>query len=216
MKIVISMILAASFVLMAAPSSSQPLASEVSVSCSGMRVSVCPRSDFEFIRNACGGDDDYIEIWVRDWGGNGIPGIPPTDYWIDSCDESADFQLCYFFIEADSVTSGRSGFEGRTTISGRVMGGGCVLSGGIKLAVQGQIVVDETWVNPICLDIQIVSPDIDGDLDVDLSDLGIFGTSLNRSAGHPEYNDCCDFNDDGQVNLSDFAFMGMHYQHGCM
>lgn len=184
------------------------------LSCPSLRVSICPSNDFEFVRTACGGDYDYIEVWATDWMGNGIPGVPPTDYWMEACDALQILSICWF-VTADSVTSSLPGFVGRTTISGRIRGGGCVLSGGISIFIQGQQVFEDDCWTPICLDVQVVSPDIDGDQVVDLSDLGIFGLSYNKSEGEADYNDCCDFNDNGVCDLSDFAFFGRHYQHVC-
>ena len=195
-----------------------PCLSDCSVSCVGMRVSICPQGDFEFIREGCGGDADYIEVNVRDLNGDGIPGIPWTDYWFGACDDVTwDLCLCARPITADSLTSDSPGVEGRTTLSGRIAGGGCVLADGINLAVQGKVLLEEPYpcVDPICLLIQIVSPDLTADCEVNLSDLGVFGLSYNKSTGEPGYNDCCDYNDDSDCNLSDFAYMGAHYQHVC-
>ena len=194
-----------------------PCQSDCSVSCVGMRVSICPAGDFEFIREGCGGDADYIQVDVRDVSGVGVPGIPWTDYWLGACDPGTwTLCLCARPITADSLTSSSPGVEGRTTLSGRISGGGCVLTGGIYLAVQGKIIIDfPGCVDPTCLDVQIVSPDLTGDCEVTLSDLGVFGLSYNKASGEPGYNDCCDYNDDSNCNLSDFAYMGEHYQHVC-
>lgn len=64
-------------------------------------------------------------------------------------------------------------------------------------------------------DIVIVSPDLTADCRVNLSDLAVFGLSYNKSSGDPDFNTCCDYNDDGSCTLSDFAYMGEHYQHEC-
>jgi hypothetical protein len=194
-----------------------PCESDCSVSCVGMRVSICPAGDMEFIREGCGGVADYIQVDVKDALGVGIPGIPWTDYYLGACDDvTYDLCLCARPITADSLTSSSPGVEGRTTLSGRIAGGGCVLTGGIYVAVQGKIIVDSPGcVDPTCLDVQLVSPDLTADCAVNLSDLGVFGLSYNKASGEAGYNDCCDYNDDSNCNLSDFAFMGEHYQHVC-
>lgn len=190
--------------------------SEISVSCEGMRLSICPRRDFEYIRTGCGGTSDYIEVWVRDPAGNGIPGVPETDYCLFACDPNEELAICYFFITADSATSALTDFRGRTTFSNsRIAGGGCALNG-IGMTIQGMTVVDELCLYPVCLDIEIVSPDINGDLDVDLSDLSYFGECYNSREGEPNFSECCDYNDDGKCDLSDFAYFGQHYTHPCM
>jgi len=186
--------------------------SEVRTTCS-LRISVCPAGDFEHIRTGCGGDSDYIEIIVRDEGYSPVAGIPPTDFWMNACDAPQELAVCDapFFL-ADSMT----GPNGRTTFSGQIAAGGCILTGGVFFVVQGKTLMDlETCAVPICLDVVIVSPDINADGQVNLSDLSFFGQSYNHQLGEPEYNPCCDFNDDEDCNLSDFSYVGEHYQHEC-
>lgn len=182
------------------------------ISCSVMRVSICPQGDFEYIRGGCGTGNDYIWIEAVDEDLNGIAGIPCTDYWLQACDPAGELCLCANPVVADSVTNS----EGRTTISGRIAGGGCVATGGVYLAVQGKILV--TWpacVSVTCHSIVIASVDLIVDCVVNLSDLAVFGFSYNKNLGDPDYNTCCDYNDDDKCNLSDFAFMGEHYLHEC-
>jgi hypothetical protein len=176
-----------------------------------MRVSICPRGDFEEIKYGCGTGDDYIEVIIRDWGGNGIAGIPWTDYWMDACDEQYGLGICVQHFVADSLTD----VNGRTTFSGRISAGGCIPEGGIFISCQGMTLLDPQCISPICLDVVIVSPDLNADSAVNLSDLSIFGQSYNHQSGQQEFNPCCDYNDDGWCNLSDFAFFAEHYLHEC-
>lgn len=176
-----------------------------------MRVSICPQGDFEYISDGCGSGDDYIWVIVRDGSGVGVPGIPTTDYWLQAADPDEELCLCASQVTADSVTNS----EGRTTISGPISGGGCALHG-LTLWVKGKVVMEY----PACTDPQVmyivlVSPDLNADCAVNLSDLGIFGLSYNLSWADPGYDPCCDYNHDNHCNLSDFAFIGEHYQHGC-
>jgi len=177
--------------------------------CPGMRVAVCPQGDFEPISEGCGGDDDYIWVEVIDANGNPWAGIPVTDYWIQAYDQDEQLCLCAIPFVADSVTSSL----GRTTFSGPIAAGGCALHG-LYLRVRGITMTE--W--PACMDVAvrdivIVSPDLTGDCRVNLSDLGVFGQSYNKSLGNPGYNTCCDYNDDDKCNLSDFSFIGEHYLH---
>jgi len=186
--------------------------SEVGVSCTGMRLSICPQGDFEFISVACGGTSDYIWIIARDALGVPIEGIPWTDYWFNACDSGQELCLCASPIVADSLT----GPNGRTTFSGRVAAGGCVLTDGIWFAIQGKVIKEQpACTEPVCIDIVIVSPDITADCDVNLSDFTALGLSYNKQQGDTGYNPCCDFNDDTKCNLSDFTFLGTHYYHSC-
>jgi hypothetical protein len=201
------------FLVFAASASAQEVdecRSEWGVSCSGMRISICPQGDFDLIRNACGGIGDYIWVCAMDVNGNGIPGIPVSDYYLLACDPSQDLCLCVNPVIADSPTNA----DGYTTISGGISGGGCVLVNGLALAVQGKIILDEWFcIDMHCEDIIIVSPDLTADCQVTLSDLAVFSLSYNKECGNPGYNDCCDYNGDCKSNLSDFAHMGEHYQH---
>ena len=177
-----------------------------------LRVSVCPAGDFDFIREGCGGDADYIWVEVKDAADVGIEGVPWTDYWMNACDAGQELCLCASPIAADSLTNA----AGRTTFSGRMAAGGCILTGGMYVACQGKTFVEEpTCVDPICIDIVIVSPDITGDCAVNLSDLSFFGQSYNKQLGDTGYDPCCDYNHDDWCNLSDFSFLGEHYQHEC-
>ncbi len=187
-----------------------PCESDMSVSC-GMRVSVCPQGDLERIAEGCGGESDYIELIFRDCDG-GVPGVPVTDFWMGACDPVHTFHLCAGGFVADSPTD----TNGRTTFSELIAAGGCIPSGGIRVVCQGETIIDpDNCVNPLCLDVVIVSPDINADGFVNLSDLSFLGESYNHRLGDPEFNTCCDYNDDDWCNLSDFSFLAEHYQHQC-
>jgi hypothetical protein len=195
-----------------------PCYSTAGLSCQNMRITVCPRGDFEQIRNGCGGAGDYIWIEARDAANYPIPGIPWTDYWMNACDAAQALSLCVEAIAADSLT----GENGRTTFSGIFRAGGCVLTGGLYVAIQGQsITTTPTCATRLCLGVVIKGPDLTGasgkpDGVVNLSDLIPFGTSYNKNLGQGGYSACCDFNDDDKCNLSDFAYFGQHYQHACL
>ena len=176
-----------------------------------MRISVCPAGDFELISKSCGGLTDYIWVEVKDAAGVGIAGIPWTDYWMNACDAGQELALCASPISADSLTNAL----GRTTFSGYIAAGGCILTDGMYVSCQGKVFLDEGTMLQICLPIQIVSPDINKDLVVNLSDLTFFGLSYNLFETHPDFNSCYDWNDDGWVDISDFSFLGMHYEHAC-
>lgn len=193
--------------------------SSAGVSCPNMRITLCPRGDFEQIRNGCGGTDDYIWVEVLDCSRNPIPGIPWTDYWMNACAAAQTLSLCVEAIAADSLT----GMNGRTTFSGIFRAGGCVLTGGLYIAVQGKVLKGPypSCTENICLPVVVKGPDLTGasgkpDGVVNLSDLVPFGSSYNKNLGQGGYNACCDYNDDNMCNLSDFAFFGQHYQHSCM
>ena len=187
------------------------------LSCSPMRITICPGLGHETIRESCGGNSDYIEIWAYDRWGYPVSGIPWTDYWAQPCDDSQELLLCMDGFIADSVTSSLPGFEGRTTISGKIKGGGCVITGGLMIFVQGLPIYEPPDYNyPLCLDIALVSQDLNGDGIVSLADFSIFCQSYGRCEGEPDYNGCCDYSDDGCCSLQDFYFFCQRYQAVCM
>jgi hypothetical protein len=200
--------------------------SDAGISCPRMQISICPSGDFESIRDACEPPGaQYIWIEARDTCGHPIPGIPWTDYWLNSCDPAKQLCLCVSPIAADSLT----GANGRTTFSGRIAGGGCTLTQGIWFAIQGKpILAKPCGSGRLCLNVIIKSPDLTGwvwgewkpDGLINLSDLHTFSNSFNTQQGVPPpagraFNACCDFNDDGKVDLVDLAIFSDHYQHRC-
>jgi hypothetical protein len=180
-----------------------------------LEFSICPAGDFEFIRNGCGGDADYIWVEVLNGGGLGIEGIPWTDFWLNACDPAQELCLCASAIAADSLTNS----DGRTTIGGRLAGGGCILSGGMYIAVQGKPLYEEVTpgvcVDLICLPIIVTSPDFTSDCEVSLADYQPFTDAYNLAWPEAGYSKCFDFTNDDAVSLSDFAFLAEHYQHAC-
>ena len=132
---------------------------------------------------------------------------------MNSCDPAYMLHLCVSAFVADSLT----GSNGRTTFSGQISAGGCIPSGGIWVACQGRVILDpdNNCTAPVCLDVVIVSPDLNVDGVINLSDLTFFGLSYNLQVGEDGYDTCCDFNDDDWCDLSDFSFLGEHYEHTC-
>jgi len=183
------------------------------VGCSNMRLNICPAADFNQVRDTGG----YIAIVVKDGSDAGIAGIPWTDYWMGACDPAYEISLCPGGLVADSLTNS----DGETTISGFIGGGGCILSGGVYMAVQNKTILDETGDpnctlgNPICLSIEVRSPDYITDGMVDLSDFTAFVSSWNVCAGAGSYNECFDFISNDCVDLSDFTAFAGHWQHEC-
>jgi hypothetical protein len=174
------------------------------VSTAGGCYMACPQGDADRL-DANGAT---ITVTVLDCGEIGIPGIPATDIWLMGC-HSPGLVLCGGgdAINADSATNA----NGKTTISGWLSAGGCD-SIGVYVLVQGVVIEDATC-NPDCLPIITVSPDINGDLVVDLIDLSEFSKSY-TSPPH-QYLYCKDYNCDGVIDLIDFALFSQHYLHVC-
>ncbi|MFO7915958.1 MAG: hypothetical protein R6U43_09755 [Candidatus Krumholzibacteriales bacterium] len=183
------------------------------VGVSNMLLNVCPAADMDQLTDKGG----YIAISVKDGSDAGISGIPWTDYWMGACDPAYEIGLCCDGIVADSLTNS----DGETTISGFIGGSGCVLSGGVYMAVQNKTILDETGDpgctlgNPICLSIEVRSPDYIIDGKVDLSDFSAFVNSWALCSGDASYEECFDFISNDCVDLSDFASFSAHWQHEC-
>lgn len=183
--------------------------SQVSINCASMRITICPMGDFEHFDTACGAAGGRIKIEAKDAANNPVPGVPRTDYWLNACDPAQELCLCCQPVIADAETD----VFGTAYICGPVSGGGCILNGGVYVMIQGQVIVDfPGCMQPTCLDIVVVSPDLSADCVVNLTDLAMFAWSYNTS---PAADPCCDFNDDTICNLSDFALFGEHYIHSC-
>jgi hypothetical protein len=151
-----------------------------------------------------------ISVVVRDNAGAPIPGIPAADFWLIGCNDPG-LVLCggSGAINADSATNAL----GQTTISGQLAAGGCD-SVGVLVVVQGVIIEDVLDnCNPNCLPIIAVSPDINGDLVVDLVDLSEFAKSY--TSPPKQYLFCKDYNCDGYIDLVDFSLFSQHYLDQC-
>lgn len=172
---------------------------------------VCPEGD----------TDSFIEQgwWigleiVQDGGSPGIPGIEATSFWLEDCDPARDVALCggELSSNADSVTND----SGMTTMSLTTLsGGGC--ADGMAVKVLGYFLLDTKTGCTVaeCLPIYLRSPDIDGNLEVDVVDLSLLAMGFPPNP----LETCCDMNLDGQVGLVDLTLFAAHFGppgHRCM
>lgn len=152
------------------------------------------------------GEGWYIRICVFEEDCTPIAAVPVADFWVIDCDPIDDLALCAggASSNADSLTNE----NGYTTMSVTTLAaGGCVE--GLAVVVQGFVLLDSVGgcADVICHDIDVRSPDINGDLCVDLVDLAIFATSYPPQA----YDACCDFECDGDVDIVDLARFAFHF-----
>jgi hypothetical protein len=137
------------------------------------------------------------------------PGFPPEEIYVLGCDE-AWTTLCVPVsraIDADGPTDE----NGITTLSGTIRAGG--FGTGLWVMVRGQVATGECNcpAEPICLPITVVSPDIDGDLVVDLVDFALFASTWSPQP----YSPSSDFNGDGVIDLIDLSLFALHFLHTC-
>lgn len=160
----------------------------------------CPAGDGERLdeaRGDLGYDlDATITVILRDLNYDPIPNFPATDLWLET--EDPQIVVCPGGTTADADTDS----NGETTFSGPFQAGGC--GSGVRVMVNGMAIPAAP------LDLTFVSPDLDGNLVVDLSDVVIFAMSYFGA-----YDPCCDLRHDGTINLSDLVVLAMHLGHSC-
>jgi hypothetical protein len=152
--------------------------------CTGERLDNC----------TCMGLDATIEVEMISCTGVVIPGIPRDFFWLRSTMGGlVTCEPCCARVNRFPVADFPTNASGRTEFADVVCGGGCTDPlGGERLVVQS------AW-GPLQapMDIQFNSPDMNGDLVVDLIDVGIFSVAFFS----PTYDYCADFCADGVINL---------------
>lgn len=170
---------------------------------------ICPCGDGAPLNNLFPAPGNAtITVVVREADDVPIPGIPAADFWLLGCyDEIA---LCNGPASIDAT--GPTDANGETTIASAMTAGGCDNS--VAVVVQGIVLLDPSaCTEPLCLDILVRSPDIDGDLTVDSVDFTFFGNSYEPYGG--VYYECSDYDCSGTINSLDFTIFGNHAGHTC-
>jgi hypothetical protein len=149
-----------------------------------------------------------ITVCVLDINGAPIPNVPAQDFWLIDCDPSNDAFLCGGSASsgADSLTNS----AGMTTMTnGSIAAGGCGY--GMALVVQGFTVLDSVTncATEFCCPIALVSPDLNGDLLVDVVDLSLFAFEFPPNT--PSFPNCADYNQDNLVDVVDLSLFAFHF-----
>jgi hypothetical protein len=166
----------------------------------GATLLVCPAMDgdrLDMAQDCAGGVvDATVVLVVLDYSFAPIYMYPPEDLWL----EANGMCRC----PAGSIADAPTDINGMTTFSGRLAAGGCSLDGSLNVLISG------APLNQDGMDIDIISPDMNCDLVVNIGD---FATLAGAYSG--TYSKCADLVCDGVLNVSDVAAFASHYLHDC-
>lgn len=140
--------------------------------------------------------DATIHLELVDYGGYPITNYPAEDMWLESDDDGLIF--CPLGTMADGPTDA----SGQTTWSGALRGGGSSAAV-CHVVVNGLVMFND-------LPLHFNSADLNGDLVVNLTDVGEFAIDF---FGGYRYRS--DFHYDGILNLRDVALMAAAMQAAC-
>jgi hypothetical protein len=131
--------------------------------------------------------------------------MPAADFWIVGL--NGPYTLCGSF--QSSAADWPTDADGRTTISGSIAAGGFFENDVHVMAAGWPVQAAPECHSPLPL--VLVSPDMSGDLVVDIIDLAMFAVSCPPNAHAEE----ADMNADGVVDIVDLALFAMHWLHSC-
>jgi len=166
-------------------------------------VCSCPQGDGFSLANcmtypAHPDQDATITANLCDINGDPVLLYPASDIWLESGDlTKAGIVFCAGGTNADNDTD----INGDTTFSNTLFAG--YSGAGALVVVNGSIINAP-------LDILFNSPDINGDLIVNLTDVILFAQDY-----YTGYNYRSDFYWDGNLNLSDIVLLAVHNTHDC-
>lgn len=145
--------------------------------------------------------DATVTLTLNDGNGDPIFNYPFEDMWMETSPTVPGLVLC----PGGSVADLNTDINGQTTFSGAVFGGGASATGDVTIiVVNGEVVVSGS------LNIQFNSPDINGDLTVNLTDVVLFA-----GAFYGAYSYSADFYFDGTLNLSDIVLLAQGNGTSC-
>ena len=141
--------------------------------------------------------DATITLALRYGDDTAVVNFPWEDLWLETAD--GGLVSCVLGVMADSETD----MNGETTWTQPLRAGG-YSQAACHVMVAGSALIGAG------LPLKFNSPDINGDLTVDLSDLSLFAGNFFGA-----YHYRGDFNNDGIINLSDLAIFATGYQTIC-
>jgi len=142
--------------------------------------------------------DATITVTIRDSQGRPIPNYPAEDIWLESSGRGMAF--CLGGTHADRCTDDL----GQTTFSRPLFAGGNSIDEVLRVFVgEAPIPGDE-------IPLVMTSPDINGDLGVNLSDIALMTPHFS-----PPYYAACDYYRDGLVDILDLVLFARGYEEYC-
>lgn len=142
--------------------------------------------------NSAGGPvDATITVTLLNPVGNPVVAFPLEDVWLESLDGNLQF-CAQVNADADSDVSGMTTFSGALAVGGNTI---VANGGGLKVMVLGSSLIGSD------LALNVLTPDLDSNLVVGLSDTILF-VPLYTGGG---YDPSVDFYFDGVLNLSDLV-----------
>ena len=140
-----------------------------------------------------------ISVQIMDCALVPVPNYPRQDVWVWGWNDDQ-----VWMCPGGSVADRDTDADGRTTISGAIAGGGTTTDGTV-IYVSGYPMTSPTTALPL----DFVSPDLDGDLDVDIADFALFGQDFGSTAMRS------DLDPNGVVDIGDFSIFGRHFGTNC-
>lgn len=147
--------------------------------------------------NTLGSIGAVVTVTVVDGTGTPIAGYPFQDIYLDDAG-TAEIALC----QGGSVADFNTNAAGVTTISGGISGGGFTQAG-LQVYLAGVAI-------GAALPINANSPDINGDLVVNLADIGSFAADFTGA-----YAFRSDFDANGEINLGDLGVLASNNNQSC-
>jgi hypothetical protein len=166
----------------------------------------CPAGDTDSFLN----QGFSFSFTIVDLGAAPIENIPASDFWLVDCDPLFDLALCAG--SASSTADAATDALGQTTMSnGSLSAGG--YADGLSPVVQGFVL--ETGTPPSCVaycfDVQVRSPDINGDGLINIQDLSAFAENYPPYTPPKAFNTRSDMDCNGFCNIQDLAKFAFHY-----
>lgn len=166
-----------------------------------LSVMMVPDGSGDPLAEAVGADgavvNGQIVVWLLDWVGQGHEGMPPAQ--IQLRDPAGQLAFC----TDGNIAGAATDTEGYTYFSTPLYGGGWSTN---DLGVY----VCNVPLSSAYLPLRVNSPDIDGDLEVNLSDVQLFAVDF---FGAYDYRS--DLAYDGVINLSDLGRLAAHMGADC-